>query len=223
MTSLKWLLLLAFLSLLAYWVYQINIYVYVRYRRHEQDDHFFLRVYALRGLFSYDVKVPVAEVDWQDEMVWFESELKETQGNKRIQTVFERHVVKKVVDFICYHPRRFRHILQSMEKTVRQARVVIRELQAKVRCDQFICQIHFGLEDAALTGIIAGVLWSVRGLALAALRSRMSFGTCPVCLITPVFGQDILRVELECILRIRLGNLINALRNADKQGGMDHG
>lgn len=221
--SLEWLLLIGLFPLLAYGIYQTNIYILLHYERCGTNDNVFIRVYAWRGFLSYVAKVPVVEVDWKDEMLWLESELKETKGNARIQTVFERHVIKKVVDFICHHPKRFQRLIGRMQKKIQQARIIIRELHAKIACDKLNCHIQFGMEDAAAVGMAAGGLWLLRGLVIAAMRSRMSFGACPACTITPVFGKDCLSVQLECILRIRLGNLINALYNADKRGGTNRG
>ena len=215
----KWLVAaMALLLLFAYAVFCTNIYVNLRYKRRGDNDNIFVRVYAWRGLLSYVVKVPVVQMDWRDEMLWFESELKETKGNRRFNTVFERHVIKKVVDFICYHPRHFRRIVGRIQQKIQQARTVIRGLHDKVRCDRLNCQIRFGMEDAAATAVAAGGFWMIRGLVVTALRSRMSFGACPVCTITPVFGKEVIVIDLECILRIRLGNIINALRKADNRG-----
>ena len=204
-------------------VYHTHIYIKLRFQRHDNNDNILIRVYAWRGLLSYVIKVPVVEVDWRDEMLWLESEMKETKGNRRVNTVFERHLIKKIVDFICWHPRRFRRLVNKMREKIGQTRLIIRELQRKVRFDQLHCNIKFGMEDAAGTALAAGSFWLVRGLLLPAMYSRMALGVRPVCRITPVFGKDILAVELECILRIRLGNIIYALYNADKQGGDNRG
>jgi hypothetical protein len=220
---LKWLVGFGLLLVFVYAICQINIFVLLRYQRSDDNDYVFIRVYAWRGILSYVIKVPVVQVDWKEEMLWFESEMKETQGNKRINTVFERHLIKKIVDFICYHPRRFHRVWENIQTKVRQTTIFIRELQAKVRCDRLHCQVRFGLEDAAATGMLAGAVWMLRGLVSNMLRNQMTSGVCPVWMITPVFGKDVLLIDLECILRIRLGNIINALYNADKQGGSNRG
>jgi hypothetical protein len=211
------------LLVFAYAIYQMNIYILFHYQRRDDNDHVFLRVYAWRGLLSYVIKVPVVEVDWRDEMLWFESEMKETKGNKRINKVFERHLIKKIIDFITYHPRRFRRMLEKIKTKITQTKIIIRELQDKVRFDRFHCQVRFGLEDAAATAMIAGGFWMVRGLVSNTLNRRMTSGVCPVFQMTPVFGKDVLVIDLECILRIGLGNIIKALYNADKQGGKNRG
>ena len=215
----KWLAAFSILLVFAYVVYQTNIYVLIRYQRHGENDNVFIRIFAWRGFLSYVIKMPIVQVNWQDEMLWFESEMKETKGNRRLHTVFERHVIKKVVDFICYHPRRFQHIVKKFTKKLQQTNIVIRDLHDKVRCDRLVCRIQFGMDDAAMTAWSAGTFWLLRGLLGNALRARMSYGVSPVCIITPIFGKDVLSINLECILRIRLGNIIHALLNADKQGG----
>lgn len=132
----KWLAAFGLLLVFAYAIYQMNIYVQFRYQRRDNNDYIFIRVYAWRGVLSYVTKVPVVQVDWRDEMLWFESEMKETKGNKRINTVFERHLIKKVVDYICYHPRRFRRLIEKMKTKLSQTKLIVRELHNKVRFDQ---------------------------------------------------------------------------------------
>ncbi|MDF2501079.1 MAG: hypothetical protein K0Q77_1793 [Anaerosporomusa subterranea] len=221
---LKWLVAFGLLLVFVYFIYQLNIYIQFRYQRRDNNDNVFIRVYAWRGILSYVIKVPVVQVDWQDEMLWFESEMKETKGgNKRINTVFERHLIKKVVDFIFYHPRRFRRLIEKFRTKLLQTKLIVRELHNKVRFDRFHCQVRFGLEDAAATGMLAGAFWMLKGLVSNTLRNQMTSGVCPVFTMTPVFGKDILVIDLECILRIRLGNIIKALYKADKQGGNNRG
>ena len=223
----KWLaalsILLLLLLLFAYAIYQTNIFILLRYQRRDDNDNVFIRVYAWRGLLSYIIRVPVVQVDWRDEMLWFESELKETKGNRRVNTVFERQLIKKIIDFICLHPRRFRRIIENIQTKISQTKIIIRELHAKVRCDRLNCQVCLGVEDAATTAIAAGSFWLLKSFVVSALSTRMSIGVSPVCTITPSFGQNIVVIDIECILRIRLGNIIYALYNADKQGGKNRG
>lgn len=220
---LEWLVLFGLLMVLAYAVYQTNVYILLRYQRRDDNDHIFIRIYAWRGLLSYIIKVPVVQFNWRDEMVWLEAEMKETTGNKRMNTVFERHLIKKVIDFICYHPRRFRLFVERLRRKIRHTKLIIRKLHDKVRFERFICQVRFGLEDAALTAILAGGFEVLRGIINSILQNRMSSGVCPLFKITPVFGKELWLVDVECILRIQLGNIINAFYNVNKQGGNNRG
>lgn len=209
------------LLVVVYLFCRTNIYILLRYRRREGNDDVFIRIYAWKGILSYVMKVPVVQVDWRDEMLWFESEMKNTAGDQRINRLFERHVMKKVVDLICHHPWRFRRIRERIQAKLRQTASFVRAVQDKVRCDRFICRLRFGLEDAAATAMLAGGIWMLQGLVSNSMRQRMT--SCPVWLITPLFGQNILLIDLECIFRVRLGNIINALYHTDKQGGSNRG
>lgn len=216
----KWLLAFGLIVMIAYAVYHTNIYILLRYQRRDDNDHIFIRIYAWRGLVSYVIKVPIVQVNWRDEMVWLETEMKETTGSKRMNTVFERHLIKKVIDFICYHPRRFARLIERLRLKIRQTNFIIRKLHNKMRFERFVCQIRFGLDDAALTAMLAGGFEVLRGLLSGSLQNRMSSGACPLFIITPLFGKELWLVDVECILRIQLGNIINAFYNArrDERG-----
>lgn len=78
----------------------------------------------------------------------------------------------------------------------------------KVRVKGFEWQSIIGTKDAALTGIVAGIGWTMKGSAVGIISQYMRLMEKPVIHIQPVFNQKISETVLRCMLQVRLGHAI---------------
>ncbi|MFS0673088.1 DUF2953 domain-containing protein [Ornithinibacillus sp. 179-J 7C1 HS] len=68
---------------------------------------------------------------------------------------------------------------------------------------------HFGLGDAASTGIAAGGIWMFKGTLLGFFYERSNLLCKPEISVTPHFQQKGLYSEIDCIVSISLGKAIH--------------
>lgn len=83
--------------------------------------------------------------------------------------------------------------------------------RATRRIERFEWKTHLGTGDAATTCWGAGVLWSLKGTLLGFLRRRHCFVEPPRIEVVPRYGGVSLAVELSCIFRFTVGEIILAL------------
>ncbi|MDU4962116.1 MAG: DUF2953 domain-containing protein [Sporomusaceae bacterium] len=211
----QWLAVLGLLLTVFAVIWYMRVTILLRYHRRDGNDDLLIRIYAWRGLFSYVLQVPVIQVDWRDEMLRLESEIRHTDGDKRINRMVERHLIRNFAELLCRRPRRFQRIRNHWLNKLRQTSGFVRSLQGKIHCERFDCQLQFGLEDAAATAMLAGAGWLLQSLLV---RGISGLSCCPSLTLAPRFGQNMLTVDLECIFRVRLGNIIYAFYQTDEGG-----
>lgn len=59
-----------------------------------------------------------------------------------------------------------------------------------------------------MTGMLAGLLWGLKGVAFGLLGERMTFRQRPLVRVIPDFENVALRTTFRCIVRVRLGDII---------------
>ena len=107
-----------------------------------------------------------------------------------------------------------------MQKTIRRSprgkllrvlRAPMRYLGKRTRVSRLSVAAEVGGSDAMESALLAGVSWAVvgTGLALVSRRVRLDPST-PRVQIRPNYAGPALRVETDCILRLRLGHAIVA-------------
>lgn len=84
--------------------------------------------------------------------------------------------------------------------------------RAAVLLVQEIVSLHLdlkvGLADPFLTAAACGSAWAALGLLLAGLQARVRLLSAPRIAVTPQHGQPGIAVNLACIFRFRLGQII---------------
>jgi hypothetical protein len=80
-----------------------------------------------------------------------------------------------------------------------------------ITCIRFFWKTELGFGDAAATGIGSGILWSLKGVLFSLLRNIINSPDCDTDIdIIPVFDQETIRTELDCIFKLRTGYIIIA-------------
>ena len=81
-----------------------------------------------------------------------------------------------------------------------------------ITCIRFFWKTELGFGDAAATGIGSGILWSLKGILFSFLQKNINSDDCDTDIdITPVFDQETIRIELDCIFKLRTGYIIIAV------------
>jgi len=97
------------------------------------------------------------------------------------------------------------------KRIVRAVRGPFRYFRKRIRVRRLDIHSEIGGFDAMQSALLAGVFWSVAGTALAQLSRLIRLDpSVPKVKIVPVFAGPAYRLEINCILRYRLGNAIVA-------------
>lgn len=90
-------------------------------------------------------------------------------------------------------------------------------LKSFVHCDYFYWHTRFGYDDAALTGLATGLIWTVKSLLLQYFSHVIPLRTAPIIQVEPSFQEPAFHTEFRCIFSFKLSHLIGAtLKGIDR-------
>lgn len=206
----SWLLFLTTVLFFLWLLSQVNLYIDLHFCRRKDDDFLEVTVYALRKLLIYTMKIPVIEIIQYNDLPWVTSEIQTSHAKTETHAEREQRFVKKLAKIFIYNPRRFLRLLKSTRHFFRTYRHYANRLTQAMHCDRLEIKVVYCFEDAAVTGVLMGILGSMLGLLLQSLQNRLIMDSEPAVRVKPVYGCNYLEVEVRCIFRIRLGNVITA-------------
>lgn len=200
----KWLVMLGIISFI-YLLWQTNLYLKVQIKHDDGTNLLQGRIYIWRGLLGYSFYWPPNANSSSPSYHFPSSKFKQFIHNKFLKKDTQTsNLTAKLTQLSVY-----KHILT--------------QFITKIRLDRFENRIYFGLDDAAATATISGVLWAIHGMINPVLMTAMSAGRRPISIIRPIFGKQLIYLDSQCILRVQLGNIITAIYKAVKLGGINYG
>lgn len=206
----RWLLIFTATAILLILICRINLYINLQFSRREDDDYLAITVYALRKLFAYSIKIPTIMLIKHDNLLWISSEIETPPNITKTKLNREQRFLKKTLKLLFYEPDRFWRLIKLAKHIFHDYRKYMDKLSTGIHCEKFELKASYGFDDAALTGLFMGIWGSVLQLLLTAVRNRIMLDTKPSIQIQPNYKQRQLELELSCIFRIRLGNVITA-------------
>lgn len=188
----------------------IPLYLQLCYRRNASDDYIVVTVYAVYRLLHYSMKIPALQLE-KEGKVWPTAEVAKGQESIDSDPGREQVFVKRFIERYVLHPGRLRHVLAEIKEHFIVYRRFMNALIGKLTCVHLAWRTRYGMEDAALVGVLYGVIWSGKSLLLKRLGQRVAFSARPVVALVPVQGGSLWEIEFDCIFTLKLGNLITAI------------
>jgi hypothetical protein len=99
--------------------------------------------------------------------------------------------------------------LNSLESLTNLDVNCLRQLIKSLYFEKLCFKLIYGFEDAALTAWSNGALYVLQGVFLALFNTYFKIKEVPVISFRPIYERDFLEMELDCIFKIRVGNVIS--------------
>lgn len=191
-----------------------KIYITLRYQRDDTTDDLVVMVHLFKKLLVYKMQLPAIEIEAKiKDSDWLQSKFKAKQKTTPTERMPEEKFIRKTINFYIMHPGRIRHVFRLFRYGARLYMRLMGNMIVALYCEQLIWKTSYGAGDAGMTGVINGMLWTIKGLMMTRLKKRVIFIKKPIINVNPIFGADHLKVNFQCIFSIRLGNVINTIRN----------
>ncbi len=187
----------------------VTFYIGLDYQRQGADDSLIITIYCWRNLLFYQMKIPVIAISDQGRL-WVETNIATDQGEIGSNPDSEIQALWHCLEQLIHKPSLFVSLLSKLHKYVYYSRRLTRLLLTAVCCEKFYWHMRFGTADAAVTGVMSGLLWSTTTLILCNLTKHIRFVTKPIIQVCPDFQTEGVITEFKCIFSLRLGNVINA-------------
>ncbi|WP_378955533.1 DUF2953 domain-containing protein [Pelosinus sp. sgz500959] len=190
-----------------------KIYLSLKCKRDGSNDYIEIEVYIMKGLLIYRMQVPIIEIIGKEKSLWVESEIRAGEKQDKTHTKREQRFIKEKFKFYLTHPKKLRRIVKKLRYYIRLYDQMMKNIIKALHCERLYWKTSYGSEDAALTGIMSGMLWTIKALLLTNLEKQVVFRAKPVIHVHPIFGHNHFEVDFQCIFSIRLGNVITAMRS----------
>lgn len=174
-----------------------TISIQLQYSHFQDTDCLKLKALIWRKVPVYKVEVPVIKIDPVKAEVKFETKDESAAGNKDKKEILTKQKMEAHID-------KFQKFLYKVNGLYK----IINRFLKKVHVKNFRWQTEIGLGDAALTGLMTGFAWSVKGGVIGLIGNKMVFDDKPEISINPLFQVNRSQTNLSCMISFKIGNAI---------------
>lgn len=176
----------------------LQLEVKVNYYHNGDDDELYVRVRTLY-IITYTFKAPLIKIDPSERAIIVEEdqELGGITSEKKAKITIETILrdIREAADFL---------------KHVAGFHKIVRYLLKRMKVSNLEWKSHLGISDAAWTGVLAGMAWTVKGGVVGVIRNYMQVLEKPIVEIVPNFQATVSHTNFKCMIRFRLGHAIIA-------------
>lgn len=177
------------------------IVIEIKMFRDKANDEVICRFETFFGLIQYKLEIPlihwinrknntpILEIDTEVESGKTENFIKD---NKELLNFGE---IEKIQDQLAHLYHQYHNILSYIQK-----KIVLETLSWKT---------EFGTGDAAVTGILFGILWGIKGNLFAMIQKHIHSKNISFHVV-PYFDQEIFKTRIHCIITLKIGYAIIA-------------
>lgn len=181
--------------LLFFIIWLSSVTIFIDYSHKMDDDH--LRIHFILWKFiRFKLKVPTIKIRKDEPVITYEK--KTNSGNHEQSDITAKDISNQISDYteLLHHIFGLKMIINKFLKTVKITKL---EWHSTV-----------GVKDAALTGKLTGVVWSIKGIIVGIISQYMNLIQLPNYSVTPSFQLPVSETVLKCMIKIRIGNAILA-------------
>ena len=178
-------------------LYFLPLQLLIDYQRKNNKDNLILKVKLF--LFHYNLKLTF--IDFKRLFSFPTTELKGKFKSLFLETniEFKEEMSEEELESI-------QHSLKVMKRIVNRFELI---LLLTHNCSFFSWQTSFGFANPAHTGLLTGLLWSVKSALISLLQTQLEFKELPIIKVYPNFNQQQrLQVQFKGIFTFKLGKLI---------------
>ena len=194
----------------------LNIYIYFTFHRKLDDDYLSIDVKLFRNIGLYHIHIPkISHINMKNNL-WPVSDIKVADKETQTRPGREKRFVKKLIRYYIKYPNRLHRFFYYYQYYKKLYTTTMHYILSGTECEYFSWKTRVGSSDAALTAWIAAVGWVFKSYMIINLTRRIPFTSKPRIVVYPIFSDEVWETELECIFKIRFGNLITAFTNLIK-------
>ena len=199
----KWLLFIIGGSIVALVVMLslLKIRVKIDYRHDKKTDRLTIYVSTVAGLIRFKRTFSILEFDVDDRNVRIEETTTHSFSEKQNQK--KRQITQDQLKSGQQKGQRLKTNIVGLYQ-------IITAFLSHVHCERLTWHSIVGTGDAAETGVLTGLLWSLKSVILGWGSQFVNMKTPSNFLVTPDFNHLRLETHFTCILKFRLGHDIFA-------------
>ncbi|MCQ6274396.1 DUF2953 domain-containing protein [Bacillus sp. V3B] len=178
-----------------------KVKVGINYFHAQDNDSLKIEFRALFGLIKYKLDVPLVKVDDNSPTIVVEEEIQ--KGEK--ETTQKGTKQFSAEDFL----NSFKDMKTLLEHVV-SFHQIVRHFCHKVNITQVEWQTVMGTGDAALTGMLTGAVWTIKGSIIGIISHYFRMKNSPHLSVQPHFQLAVTQTSFKCMLQFRIGHAMVA-------------
>ncbi|ALC89667.1 hypothetical protein AM500_07735 [Bacillus sp. FJAT-18017] len=191
-------LILIGIILLIILIWMTRITIKVEYVNYSGNNKLYIQLRAWFGLIRYTVKIPVIEAETNPPALKAEGE----KGSKEKEDTGGRLTAEELLSML----EKGKEIINR----IIGVHPILMEFLAQITVRKFDWKTAIGTGDAAVTGMLAGAVWAVKGSIAGLVHHHMKLKVKPSLHVTPYFQYRIAGTMLACMFTFRAGKAISA-------------
>ena len=176
----------------------ISIKIQIILIKNQCEEVVRIQLNTLFGLIKYEASIPYADLstgldDVPSLKVDYSLKSEEDTKIKEKKKITMEDIEKKYLQFKKYKTLLYEPLLNFLTK--------------KLKLTQFKWSTEIGCNDAAVTGLLSGILWMFKGQIISFLENIFICDELDVKIL-PQFNTLVFKTHLSCIMHIKIGYII---------------
>ncbi|MEW9110257.1 DUF2953 domain-containing protein [Cytobacillus gottheilii] len=203
MNEVKWLLIIAgILLFLLLLIIFTRVKVYFHLYHNKDQNHMKLEFRAWYGLIKYKIDIPLVKIAEDSPTLVVKEKTAAGPNENQTSKDTKEYSADTLLDSL-HDTKEILHHVVSLYK-------IIQSFLKKITIKTLSWHTLVGVGDAALTGMITGAFWSVKGSLLGFISHYFRLKAIPDVTITPQFQFAVSQTALTCMFHFRIGHAMVA-------------
>jgi hypothetical protein len=170
----------------------LPLYLNIEYRREAENDYLGIIISPFGGIMKFKIKVPFIDLGIED-----------SKANIKLnEEIGENIEFKQKIEF-----EQINNTFAKLMGAYYEYKKGILYFKRKIKIIKLDWDTEVGIGDAALSAILVGNLWAVKGILISALSSHLKLNNYRVNIV-PDFNHTSLKVYINCIIGFKPGHTI---------------
>jgi hypothetical protein len=199
-----WLGVVLFLLVVMLWISLSHVHIQLYFSRAKDNDHSFIDVKVLGGLFSYRLDIPF--VEYHDVFSGFLVKARSIMSlpkDQLEQKQKHQFTPERISDIYHWAKRLLAHVKGFTNW--------LRHMLTHVKCNELRWVTRIGVGDAPETALVVGLLWAVKSTMFGYIFQYVILETKPRISIQPQYNHTEFSTEFSCHAKVRIGFLFFSL------------
>ncbi|MEX2103766.1 MAG: DUF2953 domain-containing protein [Bacilli bacterium] len=175
-----------------------HLRVHIEANRSGEKDEIRLDIYAMFNIIHYRIHIPSVKLHIAQKNIETETEAGIVQTNGTPAN-------KKKLKFLTPRSKkRSTEVAMVLLHNIKNLHQLLLQVLRHVKVDELIWKSRIGTGDAAETGVLTGIAWSVKSTLIGYITSYIQLFTIPKMDIAPSFHETKLETTFRCVFRFRV-------------------
>ena len=189
------------LFLLIFVLSVMKLSITIFFQHAQDDDEWKITFRTLFGIIRYTIHIPLVKIETESPGIVVDH--KETVKNiSESKPKRSKYTPKEMIDCFQKIKEFAQHVIRLNE--------IIKKFLRHISITKLEWQTKIGTGDAAATGTIVGLGWSLKYSLVALLSKYMKLKTAPCLMITPSFHEAVSETKFVCMIHFRIGHAMLA-------------